>query len=137
MATTPSAIALPLSNRSWASSTVNSGSAVVRDPRVSRVVFAQSTAVSAAVEHERRTNRRWAAGFLARAWERQDLIAPGSAERVGPLALGVIGGMFELVADWLHEQDPTRPDVEALVGHLTDFHDTLTRGLPATPPRRR
>ncbi|MEY9876180.1 AcrR family transcriptional regulator [Streptacidiphilus sp. MAP12-33] len=89
--------------------------ALVGDPRVAQVAFGHGMAVSPALERARRENRRWAAGFVLRVWDAGGVTpAPGVDPRVA--ARGLIGGMFDLIADWLVESasSDTAPLREAL-----------------------
>ena len=98
--------------------------ALVDDPRFAKVTFGQAGGISAAVERQRRENRRWAADFLTSVWQRYGAPADPSLYRV---AIGVIGGLFDLVADWMLE--PGEPD--SLIADLTVFYQVVRRGLPA------
>jgi AcrR family transcriptional regulator len=98
--------------------------ALVDDPRFAKVTFGQAGGISAAVERQRRENRRWAADFLTSVWQRNGAPADPSLYRV---AIGVIGGLFDLVADWM--LDPAEPD--SLIADLTVFYQAVRRGLPA------
>lgn len=101
---------------------------LVQDPRVPKVVFGQSAAVSPAVERQRRANRRWAAAFVESVWAQYGVGSTGVD--VHHIAIGVVGGMFELIADWLHDHDPTRDDdIEALITQLVTFHRVACDGL--------
>ncbi|MEU4393511.1 TetR/AcrR family transcriptional regulator [Kribbella sp. NPDC023855] len=108
--------------------------ALLDDPRVAKVTFGQAGGISATVERQRRTNRRWAAGFLEQIWDRYD--APsGQSDKAESrarhaIAIGLVGGLFDLIADWLLDADPTVPDqVESLIEDLTSFYITVRRGL--------
>jgi len=98
--------------------------ALVDDPRFAKVTFGQAGGISADVERQRRANRRWAADFLTSVWQRNGAPADPSLYRV---AIGVIGGLFDLVADWM--LDPAEPD--SLIADLTVFYQAVRRGLPA------
>jgi AcrR family transcriptional regulator len=98
--------------------------ALVDDPRFAKVTFGQAGGISPAVERQRRENRRWAADFLTSVWQRNGAPADPSLYRV---AIGVIGGLFDLVADWL--LDPAEPD--SLIADLTVFYQAVRRGLSA------
>jgi AcrR family transcriptional regulator len=98
--------------------------ALVDDPRFAKVTFGQAGGISPAVERQRRENRRWAADFLTSVWQRNGAAADPSLYRV---AIGVIGGLFDLVADWL--LDPAEPD--SLIADLTVFYQAVRRGLSA------
>lgn len=87
------------------------------DPRRATVLFGRGSATTFAVEHERRTNRRWSAGFLQEVWARLD--PPVVPER--GVATGVIGGLFDLVSDWVFDSDD-----------LAELHaDDLARSMQA------
>ncbi|MFC0626614.1 TetR/AcrR family transcriptional regulator [Kribbella deserti] len=102
---------------------------LVDDPRVAAVTFGQAGAISAAVERQRRTNRRWAAGFLETIWQRYGGAEMADADRHG-VAIGVVGGLFDLIADWLLDADPGEPaDVERLIDDLTRFYRVVRRGI--------
>jgi AcrR family transcriptional regulator len=108
--------------------------AVVDDPRRARVTFGESGAISPAVERQRRTNRRWAAGFIESIWHRYGVTAGRRVPRayLHRMAIGTIGGMFDLIADWLLDADPGNPqDVEALIKDLTAFYQLIRTGLTA------
>ena len=98
--------------------------ALVDDPRFAKVTFGQAGGISPAVERQRRENRRWAADFLTSVWQRDGAPADPSLYRV---AIGVIGGLFDLVADWLLDQG----EPESLIADLTVFYQAVRRGLPA------
>jgi AcrR family transcriptional regulator len=97
--------------------------AVADDPRVARATFGQS-----AVDRYQRESRHWAAGFLARAWRRYGL-ARCSPDELRPVALGVAGGSFDLVVDWLQDQGDGPGDIDALIDRLTEFHELVRAGL--------
>jgi AcrR family transcriptional regulator len=114
--------------------------ALLDDPRVAKVTFGQAGGISKTVERQRRTNRRWAAGFLEQIWDRYDKIPDAEdLERDEPdlrarhaIAIGLVGGLFDLIADWLLDADPNVPDqVESLIEDLTSFYITVRRGLAA------
>jgi AcrR family transcriptional regulator len=112
--------------------------ALVDDPRVARVTFGRGSAVSPDVERQRRLNRRWAASFIESIWRRYGIIGSDDAGLdVDPhrMAIGVIGGMFDLIADWLLDSDPANPDhLAALTTDLTDFYQTIQAGLRSLVP---
>lgn len=112
--------------------------ALVDDPRIGRASFGQAAGVSTAVEGQRRANRRWAAEFLEGVWRRYGVIGPGTKKVGGAdvhrVAVGVIGGLFDLVVDWLHDTDAAdadgmAPDVDALIGDLTAFYGLVRDGM--------
>ncbi|WBQ03918.1 TetR/AcrR family transcriptional regulator [Kribbella sp. CA-293567] len=126
--------------------------ALLDDPRVAVVTFGQAGGISKTVERQRRTNRRWAAGFLEQIWDRYDAPADPAPEagdrdhrdsgRPAPapdeadlrtrhtIAIGLVGGLFDLIADWLLDANANVPDqVEALIEDMTSFYITVRRGL--------
>ena len=105
--------------------------ALVDDPRVARVTFGEASGVSRAVERQRRVNRRWAASFLASVWQQYGVTPPRRRRLdLHRIAIGTIGGMFDLVADWLHDSDPAEPaHVATLIADLTAFHRVVCAGI--------
>jgi AcrR family transcriptional regulator len=105
--------------------------ALVDDPRITKVTFGMASGISAAVERQRRTNRRWAAGFLVQLWDRYDGPQPEEQRTVRhSVAIGLVGGMFDLISDWLLEANLSdQGQIEALVDDLTTFYITVRRGL--------
>jgi AcrR family transcriptional regulator len=105
--------------------------ALVDDPRFARVTFGEAAGISPAVERQRRVNRRWAAGFLEELWKHYGATgAAVSADQAHNVAVGAIGGMFDMVADWLHDSDPSDADaVDVLIARLTDFYSAVRSGL--------
>ena len=105
--------------------------ALVDDPRITKVTFGMASGISAAVERQRRTNRRWAAGFLVQLWDRYDGPQPEEQRAVRhSVAIGLVGGMFDLISDWLLEANLSdQSQIEALVDDLTTFYITVRRGL--------
>jgi len=105
--------------------------AVVDDPRIARATFGQAPGISPAVEEQRRANRRWAAEFVVDLWRRFGL---GDRHDVAldRVAVGVVGGLFDLVADWLHDVgDETSGASDTLIDELTTFYGLVRRGLTA------
>ncbi|MQY06466.1 TetR/AcrR family transcriptional regulator [Actinomadura macrotermitis] len=104
---------------------------LIDDPRRALVTFGQAGAISPAVERQRRANRRWAAEFVHGLWRGQGV--PQEAAAAGHrVALGLIGGLFDLVADWLLHRDPGDPaHVEALIADLDAFYAVTRAGLGA------
>lgn len=105
--------------------------ALVDDPRYARVTFGEAAGISPAVERQRRVNRRWAAGFLEELWRYYGAIRSGTAATAAHnVAVGAIGGMFDLVADWLHESGSTDDSaLDDLTQRLTDFYRVVRAGL--------
>lgn len=122
--------------------------ALVDDERVARVTFGHASGISPAIERERRSNRRWAAEFVLAFWQRHD--GPDGHPTHSPpdghpthsppvvdvdqyrMALGLVGGLFDLVADWLLDGDPASPaDTDQLIAQLAMFADVVRHGLGA------
>ncbi|QIS23178.1 TetR/AcrR family transcriptional regulator [Nocardia terpenica] len=94
--------------------------AIADDPRLARVSFGEAGGISPAVESQRRNNRRWSAVFLDRQWAGGPDPDRQAQRRRLALALATIGGMFELVADWLHNNEEGR-SAEVLAEDLVTF----------------
>ncbi|WP_433577097.1 TetR/AcrR family transcriptional regulator [Nocardia brasiliensis] len=107
--------------------------AIADDPRLAKVTFGEAGGISPTVEKMRRSNRRWAAAFLDREWAGEPAADPAVQRARLALALAGIGGMFELVADWLHHHDDGEaPDgAETLSADLTAFLTVLHAGRGA------
>jgi AcrR family transcriptional regulator len=108
--------------------------ALVDDPRFARVTFGGAGGISPAVEAQRRTNRRWAAGFIQEIWSYYGATAAPAGEEsatdVQSVAIGTIGGLFDIVADWLQDADPTDTGaVDDLIERLTAFYCVVRAGL--------
>jgi AcrR family transcriptional regulator len=107
--------------------------AIIDDPRIARTTFGTAGGISPAVEEQRRANRRWAAEFVVGLWHHY-----GMADRPGVelyrMAVGLIGGLFDLVIDWLHDvgDAPSPEAIQSMVDELTTFYGLVRRGLTAT-----
>jgi AcrR family transcriptional regulator len=105
--------------------------ALVDDPRVALVTFGAGRAISPAVELQRRANRRWAAGFAEALWTRHGVVAAGGGG-TRPIAVGLIGGLFDLISDWLTDADPHDGEmVNTLIADLVAYYDVVRSGLLA------
>ncbi|MGV9667938.1 TetR/AcrR family transcriptional regulator [Nocardia niigatensis] len=106
--------------------------AIADDSRLAKVTFGEAGGISPAVEAMRRSNRYWSAEFLKRQWLQAD---PQESPRMPALALATIGGMFELVAEWLHHHDDGgAPDsVDTLIADLEQFVNVIDAGRTASP----
>lgn len=121
--------------------------ALVDDPRIARTTFGGAAGISSAIERQRRVNRRWSAGFLEDVWARYGVATPRTAagrRSLHRLAVATIGGLFDLIVDWLDdgatteggvdgtddaEGNPVETDVDALIDDLTAFYDVVRDGL--------
>ncbi len=100
---------------------------LVDDPRVAMVTFGVAAGISPKVEVQRRENRRWAAAFIETFWRRNQ---SGDGFDYHALAVATVGGLFETVADWMHETDPPRARTfDDLIGDLTTFMSTVEAGI--------
>ncbi|APE36333.1 TetR family transcriptional regulator [Nocardia mangyaensis] len=106
--------------------------ALVDDPRVAKVTFGEASGISAKVELQRRTNRRWAAQFLENLWRDHEFVPPeGIGRDLHALAVATIGGLFDTVADWLHTDAGAAGDIDTLIRDLTAFIEIVHLGLAA------
>lgn len=105
--------------------------AIADDPRLAKVTFGEAGGISPAVEAQRRSNRRWSAAFLAQQWRGGEI---SDDARELALALATIGGLFELIADWLHHHDDggAMDSIDRLVGNLNHFMAVIDAGRTAT-----
>lgn len=101
--------------------------AFVDDVRVARVTFGEGRAVTPQAEAHRRINRRWAAAFVESVWQRLG-VAAGPHSRV--VAMGLIGGLFDIISDWLLDADTARAaDRADLQDGLDRFYTVVSAGL--------
>ncbi|MBF6329136.1 TetR/AcrR family transcriptional regulator [Nocardia transvalensis] len=130
-------VAVEVAERPWPERTAAVIKAFVHafadDPRLAKVSFGEAGGISPTVEQQRRRNRRWSAAFLDSQWAGEPDADPEVQRRRLALALATIGGMFELVADWLHHHDDGgSPDaVETLIDDLIHFFRAVDAGRQA------
>ncbi len=108
--------------------------ALVDDPRVAVVAFGECAGISPRVERQRRENRRWTATFLEEFWRRREFPESADSATVDFHALAVltVGGLFEAVADWLHDREAagdSHPSIDTLIGNLTGFMAVVRAGI--------
>lgn len=111
--------------------------ALVDDPRIAVVAFGECAGISPRVERQRRENRRWTATFVEELWRRREFpeIAADTKLDFHALAVLTVGGLFEAVADWLHDYEPDaeqRPSIDTLIGNLTSFMAVVRAGITAS-----
>ena len=106
---------------------------LVDDPRVAIVAFGECAGISPRVERERRANRRWTAAFIEQFWRREFDGAPMDSIPLQTLSVSAVGGLFESVADWLHQRETGdgTPDVDDLVANMAGFMAVLRAGIAA------
>jgi AcrR family transcriptional regulator len=99
--------------------------ALVDDVRMAKVSFGEGGAVSLESERQRRKNRRAAAALIEGLWARYDRPVDHA------VAISVVGGMFDLVADWLVEnaEAPSARSKKALIADLRRFFAVVQAGL--------
>ncbi|WP_063016244.1 TetR/AcrR family transcriptional regulator [Nocardia niwae] len=100
--------------------------AITEDARLGKVTFGEAGGISPVVERQRRANRRWAAAFLDQHWPEAAARVVDEPRRRQILALATVGGIFELVTDWLHSDHPQ--DSSALIDDLTSFVTVVQAG---------
>ncbi|WP_344202486.1 TetR/AcrR family transcriptional regulator [Aeromicrobium alkaliterrae] len=96
------------------------------DPRVATVLFGRGTATTFAVEAERRANRRRTADLIALIWS----LSQVTQEQADGIATGVVGGLFDIVADWVAGSDELEVlDPAVLERRLIAFYQAVTAGI--------
>lgn len=96
--------------------------AFVDDVRVAKVTFGEGSAITPGAERQRRANRRTAALFVEDIWRRYQPELDAASHQV---AIGLIGGLFDIIADWVLDRpgsDPDPADVDELVAGLLAFY---------------
>jgi AcrR family transcriptional regulator len=103
--------------------------AFVDDVRYAKVTFGEGSAITPEAERQRRGNRRAAASFVESLWQRY---APAPVEAGHGIAIGVIGGLFDIVADWvldLEAPEPAAEEIDLLVSRLLTFYRAVRHGM--------
>lgn len=93
----------------------------VDDVRAAKVTFGEGSAITPDAERQRRQNRRTAAAFVEGIWNRFS----AAEKHQRHVAIGLIGGLFDIIADWVHdvaEQEPTDDEVDELILRLNAFY---------------
>lgn len=102
--------------------------AFVDDVRVAQVTFGQGSAITPVAERQRRENRRAAAAFVEDLWVGYGTVL---TERYHGIAIGLIGGLFDIIADWILDvpsAGPTPASVDELIARLSDFYGAVRNG---------
>jgi AcrR family transcriptional regulator len=98
---------------------------LVSNPPRALVLLGPMRAITPEIEAQRRENREWAATFIDGVWQRYGVQGDNHA-----IAIGLIGGMFDIISFWLIDGDPGDPaSVASLESHLTRFYRAVRRGL--------
>lgn len=102
--------------------------ALMGDVRVPIVLFGQAGGVSPAIERQRRVNRRAAAELVSGLWERFGVARTDFSDA---MAVAVIGGIFDLIADLLDRTDgsPDAADHERLATDVIAFVSAVRAGM--------
>ena len=93
--------------------------AVADDPRRARVLLLEVVGVSAAQDLQRREAVQAFAAALSAGHDRLATAGAVRAREFGPLAMGLVGAISELLTDWLLK-DP-RPDVQTVLPPLQEI----------------
>lgn len=102
--------------------------AFVDDVRVAQVTFGAGSAITPEAEQQRRANRRTAATFVEGLWEQFG--QPVRTEDDG-VAIGLIGGLFDVIADWIRQLEaatPTPDEVDLLITRMTNLYRVVSTG---------
>lgn len=101
------------------------------DIRLAKVSFGAGSPSAVA---QRRDQRRITAEFIEDGWLRFGAIPDGGRVSDGRsfyIALGLVGGLFEIVTDWVAEVDSAgEAEFETLRKRLTSFYGSIRNGLP-------
>ncbi|HET7689446.1 MAG TPA: TetR/AcrR family transcriptional regulator [Nocardioidaceae bacterium] len=98
---------------------------LVSNPSRALVLLGPNRAITPEIEVERRENREWAATFVDGIWQRFGVTGSNHA-----IAIGLIGGMFDIISFWLIDGDPNDDEsVAALSNHVNRFYRAVRRGL--------
>lgn len=111
--------------------------AIIDDSRVALVTFGYARGISQEIETIRRANRRYAAQDIVALWQRFGAEHGGLAGGVDPfpVALGLVGALFELIADWIVDADPrSEAERERLIEQMTTFAAVVRRGIANPEP---
>lgn len=98
------------------------------DRRFAMISFRELGGISQNVEAQRRANRRWGADFLAALWREHGVVA--AEVDCHQLAVVVIGGLFDGVADWFFDNSSsTGRDIDDLISDLVNFVNVVRAGI--------
>lgn len=103
----------------------NFAHAFVDDVRIAKVTFGEGSAITPVAERQRRANRRTAAAFVEDIWRRYQPEPEATSHYV---AIGLIGGLFDIIADWVLDRPAANPDaaeVDELVGRLLALYSAV------------
>jgi len=92
----------------------------IDDVRVAKVTFGEGSAITPEAERQRRRNRRLAAAFVESLWQQS-----GADDIPDGVAIGLIGGLFDIIADWvldLPDDGASPADVETVLARMKAFY---------------
>jgi AcrR family transcriptional regulator len=99
--------------------------ALVADLRGAQILLGHARLVAPAVDRLRRDNRRWTADYVEALWKHY-----GSAGNHHSIAVAFVGGMFDLITNWLIADDVTKSaTIRALTTDLLHFYEVVRRGV--------
>ena len=100
--------------------------ALVDDLRVAKVTFGEGMAMTPIAERQRRANRRFIATFIEGLWRSFGDDADAANHDI---AIGLVGGMLDIVADWLVHDEAEREPVDVLIQRITRFYGAVRTGM--------
>jgi AcrR family transcriptional regulator len=106
--------------------------ALLDDPRAARIVCLEMVGVSEALERHRRSVLRAFADLVADEARRLGTGRVPQGLDPRPYALGLVGGVNELIVDWLQSDD--RLPLDALVEVMVDSFVAVSAGPPDRQP---
>lgn len=100
--------------------------ALAADLPASQILLGQARLISPAVDRFRRDNRRWTADYVEALWAHF-----GTAGNHHAIATALVGGMFDLITNWLVDEDspPSDKTTATLVRDLNEFYNVVRRGI--------
>lgn len=108
--------------------------AMLDDPRAARIICLEVIGVSEDMERHRRSVLRAFGDLVAEEGRRLGAGRVPLGLDPRPFALGVVGGVNELIVDWLGADD--RMPIDDLIEVLTDLLVAVSAGPPDRPPYR-
>lgn len=108
--------------------------AMLDDPRAARIICLEVIGVSDDMERHRRSVLRAFGDLVAEEGRRLGAGRVPLGLDPRPFALGVVGGVNELIVDWLGAED--RMPIDDLIEVLTDLLVAVSAGPPDRPPHR-
>jgi AcrR family transcriptional regulator len=99
--------------------------ALAHDLPASQILLGHARLISPAVDRLRRDNRRWTADYIEALWTHF-----GETGDHHAIAVALVGGMFDLITNWLvHDDPPSDKTTATLVKDLNEFYNVVRRGI--------